>query len=113
MADNVYVRNINQLISEFNEVEIDQSPSNESTIYSLHNHLGNLKHILSDISLSFNATDKNVSTKVAEKELKLFKDDLFELHQIAGIKTHEYEHILAKAENLDYFLRSVSDTDFI
>ncbi|MDQ3093611.1 MAG: hypothetical protein M3Q70_00330 [bacterium] len=85
----------------------------DKVIASLHNHLGNAKHMVNDMTAAFNATDQFLSIKAAEKELDEAAADLLELHQHSLLNDWQYQHLAHYAHDLQDLLSNATDTEFM
>lgn len=109
---------IDHLIDRINTVPtinaegLKNTPFPDNVIASMHDHLGNCKHYISDISQAFNASEQFVSIKNAERELSEASDDLFKLHAELKLPDLEYEVIMKLFKEVDELLREATDPEY-
>lgn len=85
----------------------------DRVIASLHNHLGNIKHFVGDISAAFNATDQFLAIKAAERELDEASNDLLELHQNSLLNDYQYQKLAETSHELDEQFRRATDPEYM
>jgi hypothetical protein len=109
---NEFIDQINR-ISAINESGLSQGYNvTDKLILSLHNHLGNAKHYISDETFAFNATEQYISIVHAQRELAEVIDDLFSLKQQDVINELDYDQLNITAHELDEQLRKAIDPEF-
>ncbi len=84
----------------------------DDMITSLHNHLGNIKHLTDDSKAAFNATDQHLSIVAAYKELGELGDNLMSLHLGNIISNAQYEHLARSIHDVAEHLKKASDPDY-
>ena len=118
MDSDALLEKINDFISQINRVDsiseagLKQTDFPDKVILSLHNHLGNAKHYISDETTAFNATEQFISITHAERELNELRDDLLLLKQHDVIAESDFELLSIAAYEVDELLRKITDPEY-
>lgn len=106
-----FVAHVNT-VSEISEAGLKNTPFPDEVIASLHNHIGNVKHYVSDELTAFNATEQYLSLKAAINELGAMGDDLFQLHHKSAIGDLLYQDLNRRIHELDQLFRKAIDPEY-
>lgn len=118
MDSDTLLQKINECIAQINRVDaitesgLRKTDYPDKVILSLHNHLGNAKHFISDETVAFNATEQYISITHALRELSEVRDDLFNLKQQDVINELEFELLNNAVVDVDELLRKAIDPEF-
>lgn len=84
----------------------------DEVIASMHDHLGNCKHYIYDVTFAFNASEQFVSIEHATRELEEASDDLFKLHAELKLPDLEYETLNLLFHEVAELLKKATDPEY-
>jgi hypothetical protein len=116
MDDDSLLKHVDLLINKVNSISqisaegLKNTPFPDETIASLHNHLGNAKHVISNQTSAFNSTGQTMATKTAIKELDCATSDLLLLFQHNLVNILEFESLNRTSHETQAMLESSIDS---
>ena len=111
MDSDTLINRINS-IPAISAAGLKNTPFPDEVIASLHNHLGNCKHYISDIVYAFNGAEQYISIRSAAGELSEAGNDLFKLHAKLVFSDVEYDAVNRIVHEVDEQLRRATDAEY-
>ena len=112
------VREVDSLIERINSIDsisakgLQNQRFPDEVIASLHDHLGNCKHYISDVDSAFNASEQFTSIKSGINELEDATEDIRKLHDKLTFSDYEFRAIIDMMHDLEEKLKTMTDPEY-